>query len=169
MFPRPQIIRANPTKDRRPATIDPLTLSILKNTTRWKAVSARREDRKGWMRSDGSGWCCVDENSQGHGSGGLNCCSTTKGTSSFGKRHTKSHTLCRRCGNRAFHRQHKTCASCGYPAAKLRSYEWGQKAKRRKTTGTGRMKYLKEVSRRFKNGFRENTVAKKRVAAKTDA
>ncbi|KII87101.1 hypothetical protein PLICRDRAFT_244711 [Plicaturopsis crispa FD-325 SS-3] len=87
----------------------------------------------------------------------------TKGTSSFGKRHTKSHTLCRRCGNRAFHRQHKTCAQCGYPAAKLRSYEWGQKAKRRKTTGTGRMRHLKGVSRRFKNGFRENTVAKKLV------
>ncbi|KIK01967.1 hypothetical protein K443DRAFT_543642 [Laccaria amethystina LaAM-08-1] len=92
----------------------------------------------------------------------------TKGTSSFGKRHTKSHTLCRRCGNRAFHRQHKTCAQCGYPSAKLRSYEWGQKAKRRKTTGTGRMKYLKDVSRRFKNGFRENTVAKKRVKATSD-
>jgi hypothetical protein len=46
------------------------------------------------------------------------------------------------------------CAQCGYPRAKLRSYEWGQKAKRRKTTGTGRMQYLKHVSRRFKNGFR---------------
>ena len=46
------------------------------------------------------------------------------------------------------------CAQCGYPRAKLRSYEWGQKAKRRKTTGTGRMRYLKTVSRRFKNGFR---------------
>ena len=46
------------------------------------------------------------------------------------------------------------CAQCGYPRAKLRSYEWGQKAKRRKTTGTGRMRYLKNVSRRFKNGFR---------------
>ena len=46
------------------------------------------------------------------------------------------------------------CAQCGYPRAKLRSYEWGQKAKRRKTTGTGRMRYLKHVSRRFKNGFR---------------
>ncbi|KAG6828554.1 hypothetical protein H0H92_007579 [Tricholoma furcatifolium] len=57
---------------------------------------------------------------------------------------------------------------CGYPSAKLRSYEWGQKAKRRKTTGTGRMRYLKDVSRRFKNGFRENTVAKKRVT-KTEA
>ncbi|KAF5372241.1 hypothetical protein D9758_005064 [Tetrapyrgos nigripes] len=57
------------------------------------------------------------------------------------------------------------CAQCGYPSAKLRSYEWGQKAKRRKTTGTGRMKYLKHVSRRFKNGFRENTAATKRVKA----
>ncbi|KAG9307995.1 ribosomal protein L37e-domain-containing protein [Chiua virens] len=85
------------------------------------------------------------------------------------KRHTKTHTLCRRCGNRAFHRQHKTCGQCGYPAAKLRSYEWGQKAKRRKTTGTGRMRYLKDVSRRFKNGFRENTVAKKRSRKPTEA
>ncbi|KAI0076557.1 60S ribosomal protein L37 [Panus rudis PR-1116 ss-1] len=92
----------------------------------------------------------------------------TKGTTSFGKRHTKSHTLCRRCGNRSFHKQHKECAQCGYPRAKLRSYEWGQKAKRRKTTGTGRMRYLKTVSRRFKNGFRENTVAVKR-AKKTTA
>ena len=24
------------------------------------------------------------------------------------KRHTKSHTLCRRCGNRSFHKQHKS-------------------------------------------------------------
>lgn len=30
---------------------------------------------------------------------------------------------------------------------------WGEKAKRRKTVGTGRMRYLKDVSRRFKNGF----------------
>lgn len=35
------------------------------------------------------------------------------------------------------------CASCGYPSAKMRHYEWGQKAKRRHTTGTGRMRYLK--------------------------
>lgn len=31
---------------------------------------------------------------------------------------------------------------------------WGEKAKRRKTTGSGRMRSLKEVSRKFKNGFR---------------
>jgi hypothetical protein len=30
---------------------------------------------------------------------------------------------------------------------------WGMKAKRRKTTGTGRMRYMKEVPRKFKNGF----------------
>lgn len=38
--------------------------------------------------------------------------------------------------------------------------EWGQKAKRRRTTGTGRMRYLKDLPRRFKNGFREGTTAK---------
>lgn len=35
------------------------------------------------------------------------------------------------------------------------SDQWGQKAIRRKTTGTGRMSYLKDLPRRFKNGFRE--------------
>nr|OQO32638.1 hypothetical protein B0A51_00016 [Rachicladosporium sp. CCFEE 5018] len=53
----------------------------------------------------------------------------TKGTSSFGKRHNKTHVLCRRCDN------------------------WGEKAKRRKTTGSGRMRTLKLVARKFKNGF----------------
>jgi large subunit ribosomal protein L37e len=45
--------------------------------------------------------------------------------------------------------------------------EWGQKAKRRRTTGTGRMRHLKSLPRRFKNGFREGTVAKpaKKAAA----
>ncbi|KAK1991483.1 hypothetical protein LX36DRAFT_753562 [Colletotrichum falcatum] len=65
--------------------------------------------------------------------------SAAKGTSSFGRR--------------SLHIQKHTCASCGYPAAKTRKYNWSEKAKRRKTTGTGRMRYLKDVSRRFKNGF----------------
>lgn len=34
---------------------------------------------------------------------------------------------------------------------------WGEKAKRRKTTGTGRMRTLKLVSRKFSNGFRNGT------------
>ncbi|KAF7918473.1 uncharacterized protein EAE98_009716 [Botrytis deweyae] len=44
----------------------------------------------------------------------------TKGTSSFGKRHNKTHTLCRRCGRRSLHIQKHTCSGCGYPAAKTR-------------------------------------------------
>ena len=75
----------------------------------------------------------------------------TKGTQSFGKRHTKTHTLCKRCGKTSFHCQKKVCSQCGYPAAKLRSYNWAMKGKRRKTTGTGRMSHLKTMSRRFKN------------------
>ena len=36
---------------------------------------------------------------------------------------------------------------------------WSVKAKRRNTQGTGRMRYLKHVFRRAKNGFREGTQA----------
>ncbi|XP_071843107.1 large ribosomal subunit protein eL37A-like [Apostichopus japonicus] len=84
----------------------------------------------------------------------------TKGTSSFGKRHNKSHTFCRRCGRRSYHIQKSRCSSCGYPAKKKRRYNWSFKAIRRRTTGTGRMRHLKLVQRRFKNGFREGTKAK---------
>lgn len=143
----------------------------------------------------------------------------TKGTSSFGKRHSKTHTSCRRCGRRSFHLQKKSTAhyqlfltittdwrdtvhlplfvlcnlslccmwlpSCqdtlvrmGWKgeaqmfdrpipigplltSLSIRAYLVDQ-AKRRHTTGTGRMRYLKTVSRRFKNGFREGTVAKRK-------
>nr|ABW23234.1 ribosomal protein rpl37 [Eurythoe complanata] len=84
----------------------------------------------------------------------------TKGTSSFGKRHNKTHTICRRCGRSAYHIQKKTCARCGYPSQRIRKYNWSIKAKRRKTTGTGRMRHMKSVFRRFRNGFREGTVPK---------
>jgi len=95
----------------------------------------------------------------------------SKGTSSFGKRHKKAHTLCRRCGRRSFHIQKETCGSCGYPAAKIRKYNWSVKAIRRKTTGTGRVKYLKTLPRRAKNGFREGGQAKrvKKAATSTPA
>jgi len=85
----------------------------------------------------------------------------TKGTASFGKRHSKTHTLCRRCGRKSFHKQKGVCSACAYPAAKIRSYNWSNKALRRKAPGTGRMRYLKTVPKRFKNGFREGGVAKK--------
>ena len=70
-----------------------------------------------------------------------------------GLRHTKTHTLCRRCGKRSFHKQKSTCSSCGYPASKIRKYNWSVKAIRRKTTGTGRMRYLKVVQRKARNNF----------------
>ncbi|TAQ86157.1 hypothetical protein B7494_g5516 [Chlorociboria aeruginascens] len=54
---------------------------------------------------------------------------------------------------RSLHIQKHTCSSCGYPAAKIRQYNWGEKAKRRKTTGSGRMRHMKSVPRAFKNGF----------------
>ena len=41
-----------------------------------------------------------------------------------GKRHNKTHTLCRRCGRTTFHIQKSTCSSCGYPAARIRKCEW---------------------------------------------
>eukprot|EP00934_Nitzschia_sp_Nitz4_P008753 Nitzschia sp. Nitz4//scaffold11_size288233//48497//48976//NITZ4_000741-RA/size288233-augustus-gene-0.101-mRNA-1//1//CDS//3329533975//8743//frame0 len=88
----------------------------------------------------------------------------TKGTTSFGKRHNKSHTTCRRCGKVSFHIQKSTCSSCGYPSKKMRQFNWGQKAKGRRTTGTGRMRYMKTLTRKFKNGFREGTQAKKQIA-----
>merc|ERR1739848_669794 len=90
----------------------------------------------------------------------------TKGTQAQGKKHNKSHVLCVRCGKRSFHVQKSVCSGCHYPAAKMRKYNWAYKAKRRRTTGTGRMRYLKHMPRRFKNGFREGTIAlKKRTSA----
>ena len=50
----------------------------------------------------------------------LHISNMTKGTTSFGKRHSKSHVTCRRCGKRSYHIQKKTCSSCGYPGAKMR-------------------------------------------------
>mmetsp|Transcript_9848 Transcript_9848/g.14767 ORF Transcript_9848/g.14767 Transcript_9848/m.14767 type:complete len:89 (+) Transcript_9848:22-288(+) len=85
----------------------------------------------------------------------------TKGTTSFGERHNKSHTTCRRCGKVSYHIQKKTCSSCGFPGKKMRSFTYS-KAHRRRTEGTGRMRYMKTINRKFKNGFREGTQAKKR-------
>eukprot|EP00429_Kryptoperidinium_foliaceum_P051849 CAMPEP_0176106226 /NCGR_PEP_ID=MMETSP0120_2-20121206/53307_1 /TAXON_ID=160619 /ORGANISM="Kryptoperidinium foliaceum, Strain CCMP 1326" /LENGTH=160 /DNA_ID=CAMNT_0017440347 /DNA_START=60 /DNA_END=542 /DNA_ORIENTATION=+ len=81
------------------------------------------------------------------------------GTEAMGKKNKHTHGLCIRCGKRSYHIQKKKCASCGYPAAKKRSYEWSKKAKRRQAQGTGRMRHLKHMARRFKHGFREGGTA----------
>merc|ERR1712026_622962 len=69
---------------------------------------------------------------------------------------------CRRCGRSTYHIQKKECSSCGYPAKRKRTYQWSEKSIRRRTTGTGRMRHLKIVNRKFHNGFREGTVPKPR-------
>mmetsp|Transcript_53673 Transcript_53673/g.124908 ORF Transcript_53673/g.124908 Transcript_53673/m.124908 type:complete len:164 (-) Transcript_53673:83-574(-) len=96
-------------------------------------------------------------------------CGGGDGTPAMGKRHKKTHALCIRCGKRSFHIQKRRCASCGYPSAKMRSYNWSKKAKRRRAPGTGRMQYLKHLPRRFKHGFREGGTppARKKNAAKS--
>jgi ribosomal protein L37E len=43
-----------------------------------------------------------------------------KGTASFGHRHNKTHTLCRRCGKSTYHLQKSTCSACGYPSKHMR-------------------------------------------------
>ncbi|PAV63004.1 hypothetical protein WR25_03895 [Diploscapter pachys] len=88
----------------------------------------------------------------------------TKGTQAFGKKNYKCHALCKRCGRKSYHIQKKRCASCGFPDAKKRKYNWAAKSIRRRTTGTGRMKHLRNVQKRFKNGFREGTTPKPRNA-----
>merc|ERR1712029_785408 len=79
----------------------------------------------------------------------------TKGTSSFGKRHNKTHTLCRRCGKSSYHIQKKRCASCGFPSPQMRKYNWSEKAKRRRTQGTGRLRNLKKILTRLRGGYKE--------------
>ena len=83
-----------------------------------------------------------------------------KGTQSFGKRHTKVHTLCRRCGAKSYHIQKKTCSKCGFPSPRMRQYNWALKTRQRRGEGHGRMKYKKNLQRRAKNGFRYNTTPK---------
>ncbi|XP_057620631.1 60S ribosomal protein L37-like [Chionomys nivalis] len=89
----------------------------------------------------------------------------TTGTSSFGKHGNKTHMLCRRCGSKVYHLRKSTCGKCGYPAKHKRKYNWSAKAKRRNTTGTGRMRHLKIVYQRFRHGSREGTTPKPKRAA----
>ncbi|XP_052599732.1 60S ribosomal protein L37-like [Peromyscus californicus insignis] len=88
----------------------------------------------------------------------------TKGASSFGKCHNEMHTLCRRCASKASHLQKSTCGKCGYLAKCKRMCKWSAQAKRRNTTGTGWMRHLKIVYRRFRHGFREGTTPKPKRA-----
>merc|ERR1712013_240109 len=76
------------------------------------------------------------------------------------------HTVCALWPFLVPHPEESVCVvwlpKCTNPKLQL-----GSKAKRRKTTGTGRMRHLKKVHRRSTNGFREGTSAKsqKKTAA----
>ncbi|XP_053465078.1 60S ribosomal protein L37-like [Nycticebus coucang] len=88
-----------------------------------------------------------------------------KGISWIGKHWNKMHTLCHRCGSKAYHLQKLTRGKCGYPAKCQRKYNWSAKAERRNTTKTGRMRHLKIVYRRFRPGFHQESVPKPKRAA----
>ncbi|KAL7212951.1 hypothetical protein ACSBR2_015615 [Camellia fascicularis] len=82
-----------------------------------------------------------------------------KGTWSFGKRRNKTHILCVRCGRRSFHLQKSRCSACAFLAARKGTYHRSVKAIQRKTTGTGQMRYLRNVPRRFKSRLREGATS----------
>ena len=64
-------------------------------------------------------------------------------------------------GKSNFHLQKRKSASLGGGATKRR-YSWSTKAIRRNTTGTGRMRSLRHVQRKEKNGYRQGTQASKK-------
>ncbi|RUS20653.1 hypothetical protein BC937DRAFT_94692 [Endogone sp. FLAS-F59071] len=91
----------------------------------------------------------------------------TKGTSSFGKRNLTA--LCLTAIPRptrsalvavaapSITKRRPALSAVTQPPRSAAVNNWSVKGKRRKTTGTGRMSYLKHVARRFKNHFREGT------------
>merc|ERR1712032_87819 len=72
-----------------------------------------------------------------------------KGTGCRGKKNIHTHELCKRCGDRSFHKQKQRCAGCGYPAATMRSYGWAYKSKRqgRKVQGCGKMTHMTKMAK----------------------
>lgn len=67
----------------------------------------------------------------------------SKGTASFGKRNKRNHIQCIRCGKESYHKQKRSCASCGYPEKKLRT-PGSIKAVGRRLEGKGRMRHLRK-------------------------
>lgn len=81
----------------------------------------------------------------------------SKGTPSFGKKRVRNHLQCPRCGDMSYHKQIRRCSSCAFPEAKRRTRR-SLKALRRTGQGTGRMRYLKKISRKVKSGFKEHPI-----------
>lgn len=81
----------------------------------------------------------------------------SKGTPSMGKRRVRNHLLCPRCGNTSYHKQLRRCSSCAFPEAKRRTPA-SLKAARRSGQGTGRMRFMKKVAKRARNGFQGSSI-----------
>ncbi|KAI4292012.1 large subunit ribosomal protein L37e [Pancytospora philotis] len=81
----------------------------------------------------------------------------SKGTPSFGKKNKRNHLLCPRCGNMAFHKQRRACASCAFPEAKRRTPA-SIKAHGRGTMGCGAMRHMKRELKRARAGHRGNPI-----------
>merc|ERR1712153_78375 len=92
----------------------------------------------------------------------------TRGTPAAGKKHVHSHCISRFSGRSNFHKQkRKDAQSGGGFHTKKRRYNWSTKAKRRNSTGTGRMRTLRHVHRLEKNGYRHGMQATTKVKAAT--
>ncbi|KAI5149819.1 large subunit ribosomal protein L37e [Enteropsectra breve] len=81
----------------------------------------------------------------------------SKGTPSMGKKNKRNHLMCPRCGNMAYHKQKRACASCAFPEAKKRTPA-SLKAARRTGQGVGNMKYMKREMKRAKAGHKGNPI-----------
>ncbi|MGC8992895.1 MAG: 50S ribosomal protein L37e [Thermoplasmata archaeon] len=50
------------------------------------------------------------------------------GTPAMGKKNkNKTHIVCRRCGHRSYNVKEKRCAHCGFPAPRIRRYNWAKR------------------------------------------
>ncbi|EEF48255.1 60S ribosomal protein L37, putative [Ricinus communis] len=85
-----------------------------------------------------------------------------KGTASFGKRRNKTDTLCLK-----FSSPEEPLRFLWIPCSSYQKYNWSKKATPRKTTGTGRMRYLKYVTIRLETNFREGTLTAPRKKGAT--
>ncbi|XP_055125141.1 large ribosomal subunit protein eL37-like [Symphalangus syndactylus] len=89
----------------------------------------------------------------------------TKGTSSFGKPHIKTHTLHCCYSSNTCHFQKSMCGKCRYPPKHKIKYNWSAKAKRRNTTGIGVTRCLKIVYHEFRHRLCEGITPKPKGAA----
>ncbi|MGM5483929.1 MAG: 50S ribosomal protein L37e [Nanobdellota archaeon] len=51
------------------------------------------------------------------------------GTASLGRKNKgTNHIMCRRCGNRSFHKSAKVCSNCGFgKSSKIKKFKWNKK------------------------------------------